>query len=262
MKPTRDRVIVALAMRRSGHHAVMNQLCYQLDRVLHLNNCKKTWISGIVPIKGRFRLYENQRVIDTGPQPYKKYRTMIATMEFSPNLMYSLEDADVGVDYSKAVEPHRSRTTICVVRDPFNWLASSLQQGADMAANIERRISLWKKQVSQCLRPDTYPYGHFVDVNYNRWVLDRAYREDLSRRLGLNFSDHGLDEVLEFGPGSSFDGTQLDGKGSRMNVMKRFKRFEHDPRYRSLVNDQELISLSECYFAFNPMVTGFSVQTR
>ena len=252
MKTVRDRVIVSLAMRRSGHHAVLNQVCYQLGRVLHLNNCAKTWMSGIVPIKGRFRLYDGERVIDSGPQSLKQYRSTVGALEFVPNLMYSLEDADVAVNYAKAAEPHRCCTTICVIRDPFNWLASSLQQGGDMTMNMDRRIRLWKKQVLQCLEPESYPYGALVDVNYNKWVLDSGYRENLSRRLGLDFSDIGLDEVLKFGPGSSFDGTALDSRGSQMNVLERYKRFEHDPQYRSLIRDPELISLSERYFAFNP----------
>ena len=238
-------------MRRSGHHAVINQLCHQLGRVLHLNNCKKTFF-GIVPINGRFRYYDDQHVIDSGVLPYGEYRRMVAPFKGSPNHLYSFEDADIAVDYCKAIDRGCCRTTICVVRDPFNWLASSMQHGNYMVANLKQRIMLWKKQVAQCLMPDCYPYGHLVDVNYNRWVIDRTYREGLSAKLGLTFSDLGLDDVPDFGLGSSFDGTSCDGRGSKMDVLGRYKQFQHDARYRLLVDDRELISLSERYFGFVP----------
>ena len=241
-----------LAMRRSGHHVVVHQVCHHLGRVLHLNNCKTTLFSGIVPIKGRFRLYDHRGIVDSGVLPRRRFRRMLATTDFSPNVLYSFEDADVGFDHSAAVEPHLDLTTICVVRDPFNWLASSLQHGSYMARDLDRRIERWKKQVVQCLRPESYPFGRFVDVNYNRWVSDRTYREDLSRRLGLPFSDLGIEEVLEFGPGSSFEGTSFDGRGSKMAVLERYKRFEDDARYRLLVDDRELVALSEAYFGFTP----------
>ena len=246
---TRDRVIVALAMRRSGHHAVLNQLCYQLKNVLHLNNCVVTENGRSAPKRGRFRLYNDGLVMDTGKLPGKE-RYRFTKAKFSRNLLYSFENADISIDYSKLVERHHAYTTICVVRDPFNWLASLLAWRT--AARIERRIRLWKKQVKQCLHPETYPHGHFVDVNYNRWVLDRAYRERVSDRLGLDYSELGLNEVLKFGVASSFDGTSFHGRGSEMKVLERYKCFEHDEQYRSFFKDRKLITLSERYFEFNP----------
>lgn len=89
-------------------------------------------------------------------------------------------------------------------------------------------------------------------MNHNRRVSARACREVPSRRLGLRFSDLGLEEVLEFGPGSRFEGTSFDGRGSKMAVLERYKRFEDEARYRSLVDDRELVSLSEESFGFTP----------
>ncbi len=253
---TRERIIVVLAMRRSGHHAVVNQLCYQIGNVLHLNNCTINRNGTIVPIMGGVRLYDERGVMNTGAQSYEQYFKLMAEIKFMPNMVYSFEDAAISINFPKWVEPHRSYTTVCVVRDPFNWLASSLQHGGRMTDNTALRIKLWKKQVLQCLSPDTYPYGHFVDINYNRWVLDRTYRQQVSDRLGLDYSEEGLNEVLKFGPGSSFDGTQFDGKASEMKVLERWKFYEHDEQYRSYFEDRELIDLSARYFEFNPWHNG------
>lgn len=72
----RERVLVVLAMRRSGHHAVVNQMCHQLARVLHLNNCKKTFYFGVLPIKGRCRLYDHHHIVDSGVLSCRQFRRM------------------------------------------------------------------------------------------------------------------------------------------------------------------------------------------
>ena len=252
----KEQVLIVLAMRRSGHHAVINQLCYQLGHVVHLNNCiVRGFLRRAYPRSGRFRHYRDGKVYDSGVQSFWQYRRTIAQCSSVPNLVYSFEDVVPSVDYRPFVDPHKSLVTLCVVRDPFNWLASSLQRGQQMTRALKHRIDLWKQQVEQCLTPDRYPFGVFVGVNYNAWVNSQTYRGKLSERLGLAYSEVGRDEVIDFGVGSSFDGKRFDGQASAMPVLERWKAFADDSRYRALVQDTQLVEFSERYFDFNPFAT-------
>lgn len=250
----RQRVLVAVAMRRSGHHAVLNQLCQQFGGVLHLNNCV---IRGrprrLHPKTGRFLLYRDWGVRDTRQQGHIRYRLNARLQPWTSSLLYSLEDPDPLLDYRPFVEKHERFTLLCIARDPFNWLASSLKQGGRMVEDLPRRISLWKRHIRLCLDPGQYTDADFVDINYNRWVAERDYREAVSTRLGLTYSETGREEVREFGLGSSFDGTQLDGKASEMRVLERWRGFEDDERFQRLAQAPEIAELSEAYFGFNPL---------
>lgn len=135
MRPRRrEQVWVVLAMRRSGHHAVLNQLCYQLGQVVHLNNCVMGSISRRAwPRSGRIRHYEAGEAHDSGTQSRRRCREALANLRPVPNLVYSFEDADPEIDYRRFVEPHESYRVLCITRDPYNWLASSPKYGRHLA---------------------------------------------------------------------------------------------------------------------------------
>jgi len=98
--------------------------------------------------------------------------------------------------------------------------------------------------------------AHPSALTHQPTSLISAEPRQVSDRLGLHYSDQGLNEVLKFGPGSSFDGAQFDGRGPEMKVLERFTSLEHDVLYRSLFEDRELTTLSERYFGFNPWVAS------
>lgn len=246
-------------MRRSGHHAVLNQLCYQLDDVVHLNNCVLAGLTRRArPRAGRLRHYRRGAVHDTGPQSVRACEADLARLVDVPNLVYSFEDADSSIDYRRSVAPHRSYTVLCVARDPFNWLASSLRSRHRAGRFLARRVDRWKEHVEQCSRPETYPFGDFVDVNYNRWVAEPSYRVALSHRLGLVYSDRGREEVVAFGPGSTFGGTRFDGRASEMAVLARWRKLVDDPRYRRTLGDVKVRDLARSYFRFEPFAAEAS----
>lgn len=247
-----DRVYIVLAMQRSGHHAVVNQLCYQIGRVLHLNHCALAPLWGIYPSNGRYRTYDDGRVFDSGPNSVRAFRKQIRSVRRRyDNVLYSFENPRCGPDYVRQAPTHRQAVTICTVRDPFNWIASTLKFGEGVASRLPQRIPLWKAQVEQCLRPETYPGGRFVDINYDRWVTDAAYAPAICERLGLPYTEAGRDEVNW---GSSFDGRRFHGNGSAMAVMDRWRAYEQDSQYRGFFErDPDLARLSEQYFQFNPL---------
>jgi hypothetical protein len=123
-----------------------------------------------------------------------------------------------------------------------------------MARQFRRRVALWKAQVEQCLHPDTYADGAFIGIDYGRWVSEAAYTQSVCERLGLRYVETGRDDVLDFGGGSSFDGTLFHGRASAMPVLDRWRVYHDDPYYRALFDrDPDLARLSEQYFQFNPL---------
>jgi hypothetical protein len=87
-----------------------------------------------------------------------------------------------------------------------------------------------------------------VTVLFNRWIADTAYRQDISGQLGFSFSDSGLRKVsAEYG-GSSFDGTQLDGRTDEMQLTQRWTHYIDDPLFQEIFGDAELLALSDALF--------------
>ena len=60
-----------------------------------------------------------------------------------------------------------------------------------------------------------------IKINYNRWFLDKSYRQQLSTQLELGFTDETLDVITSHAGGSSFDRTHFDQQALQMPVLDR-----------------------------------------
>lgn len=60
-----------------------------------------------------------------------------------------------------------------------------------------------------------------MGIYYNRWFTEPAYREQISTRLNLKFTDAGFGRLAKYGGGSSFDGQRIEGKVEDMPVLSR-----------------------------------------
>lgn len=197
-RPERQRVYVVFAMGRSGHHAVLTQICRGMNEVTHFNNCVVRRLRRrIEPRAGRFIQYHGENVTDSGIQPLREYRRAVAVAPPTANAVYSFEEIDISRNVFRYLEPHRRLLVVCINRDPFNWLASRYQKG--VIGNVDRAISCWKKMVRESLGRSRYVKYPIIDVNYNRWFQDLEYRQELNRRLGLSEVVTDVDEVCKFG---------------------------------------------------------------
>lgn len=134
---------------------------------------------------------------------------------------------------------------LIILRDPFNTLASRLQRRERMPARPF--VAMWKSYAREFLG-DTQRLPHRLAINYNRWCIDRGYRDSLARDLGLGKADLGLDEVPKVGGGSSFEGTSQHGRGGAMRTHERWRALADDPEYRDALRDEELADLSRRIF--------------
>ena len=240
-----------MGLRRTGNHAVLNWIMsQQAGEVFHLNN--------VAPGTNPYR-YKR----DNLRRYYPEYFKMAAVYDQQAKgaflqrdcLIHSYEDCGLKQVTQRRFERNRSlylgrsaqRLELLILRDPFNLFASRLKRG--YVSTRRRKTSmgdLWLEYAREFLGESQHLGKNRVCVNYNRWFQEVDYRRQLAERLGLAFSDAGLDEVTAFGGGSSFAGTQVNGRS--LDVLNRWQAFADNPTFRSLFENEEIWTYSERIF--------------
>ena len=87
-----------------------------------------------------------------------------------------------------------------------------------------------------------------IGINYNYFVLSCVYREELAANLNIPNGVKGLDEVPQYGRGSSFDGTDKQGRAREMTVFERWRSFEGDPQFDAVVNNPQIVAIDARLF--------------
>lgn len=121
---------------------------------------------------------------------------------------------------------------LIALRDAWNCFASFYKKYNTVDPHIVRG---WEYRAEEILGI-THHLSNFHFVNYNMWFSSVNYRKELCKEHGLHFTDHGLNDVPNFGDGSSFDQRKLHNQGSKMNVLSRFREFKEDSRFMTKVN--------------------------
>ena len=265
-------------MKRSGQHGVVNWLAQQNSHnVLHLNNCIQGWgQKKFLPMKKHMVVSYQFNGIEHDIKNFfcdhkidlEKSRQLAQEFDktdFSSteHYIYNIEDLSLA-EFKK----HQMWTfdgmqengkTILILRDPFNFISSCLERyknppdsgATDVAINLPKRLQMWKEQARQVLNPDiNFPEIYFL--NFNKWFADKEYRKQICVDLGLTFTDRGVNDVMNFGSGNSFDREKFHGSAQQMSVLNRWKAWVNTKPFNALIDD-ELIELSEKLFGFNPL---------
>ena len=240
-----QRRILIVALARSGYHAIAHWIFSQLDGgCFYLNNCN-------LELQGR----------GCDRYPPERHRA------------WSFENFDLR-GFAE-VDRTRFDDIILVLRDPYNWIASSLRKGKHCAVLDEAiaigtrkdyrgrpmthsrwtlssmsRVDMFRQYCETAVSSD-HPFTAIA--NYNRWVVDREYRRDLAQTLGLRFTDKGRSDVPRQGNGSSFDHRRFHGSAEGMQVLDRWREYAEDARFRELLTP-DLREWSRRLFGFTPDV--------
>ena len=102
IRPKVEKVFVSAAMRRSGQHAIHNWICRQLGDVTYLSCCavRRRWLRWrIDPIRGRFLVYRDGHVTDSGVQSAWHYRRSIARPPATRHVFSSFESKDLSIPF-------------------------------------------------------------------------------------------------------------------------------------------------------------------
>ncbi|MDY7012685.1 MAG: hypothetical protein SVX43_03635 [Cyanobacteriota bacterium] len=258
-----QKEIRVIGIKRSGNHAIINWIAkQQTGEVKHLNN--------LLPGRNPYRFL------------YKHYPTEYFRQEACGNfsqkdcLIYSYENCKLPKVVTRGVEwkhdlylgKSKERYDVLILRDPFNMIASAFHNHAKQIKKHNKIVhsyfkekgtmedldivELWLSYAREYLGETQYLNQKKVPVNYNAWVLDANYRKDIAEQLKLEFSDRGLEDVREQGGGSSFEGRNLHGQATKMDVLNRWKIVADDPDYRRLLDNPALFEYSERIFGRIP----------
>lgn len=233
--------IQVFAGMRSGHHAVIHWLLCQIPGVTAFRNNAlgaEHWL---------FRGVDGERL-----------RAEDVPIDSASGYLFNLEDLTLrevaqtlcsrreSLSWGRADRRHR----LLVLRDLDNFMASRVQAEGGRIPGFPATdwTGLWLShaRVFAGLLPSPIP--DLVCVSYNAWAADRDYRRRLAARLGLVFSDAGRRHVPGIGAGSSFDGTDFDGRGDQMQVFDRWRSLREHPHWQFRVDDAEARDLSTALF--------------
>jgi len=247
---------VTFSLKRSGQHAVINWLCSQIQDVAHFNHCnfeRRHLYNWIPPINNRVIQYNGIDKTDSGIQSYSKMLKLLNEMSHYKNLLYSFEDIDLDNKILKKYILKNKPVVIIILRDPYNWLASTIKRKDCSHQQLLVKKNILIKYLAQATRLADHLGSPTITINYNKWVTDIDYRKEICTTLDLSFSisaDSSILEVPDFGGGSSFEGT-TPIKEKHDNVFNRWQEYVSDPVYRELLNDPRLTELSKSYFGAN-----------
>ncbi|NET62178.1 MAG: hypothetical protein F6K47_40545 [Symploca sp. SIO2E6] len=250
-----QKEIRIIGLRRTGNHAIMKWVQKQQPGVV--------WCLNNLPVKEnpyRHR-YEYPERLD--PQWQLERIRNEARGNFSKKdcLIYSYEDYQLTEVIDKSFANKQTlymgksfaKYDLLILRDPFNLVASRIKSDKMPVKNEGKTvIDLWIEYAKEFLNETQYLTNQKICLNYNRWFGDVDYRQQLAGQLKLDFSDAGIDDVSNYGGGSSFDRRELQGQAKKMDVLNRWKYFSDDPSYRKLLDNEELRDYSERIFGHIP----------
>ena len=113
--------------------------------------------------------------------------------------------------------------------------------------DIRRFAAIWKSY-AEAAAGRTRLFENLCWISYNRWCSDIEYRREISESLRLNSHDLDPENIPIWGGGSSFDKFKFDGRPHEMKVHERWKHFEEDELFRSVVRDHRMHELSRELF--------------
>lgn len=253
-----------IALRRSGHHAVINWIMHQLEG----NGC---FLNDCMPDENPFASCQRRNSITGGFDLNSETTPPPSPKDY---IIYNFEDRNLtAVPGQRLLARHdlwigssRRSHTILVLRDVYNLFASKLRWAfgnrwpPDETAIEETGLwwrryarglaALWKQYALEFLGVTNH-LERKIPVNYNHWCQSEDYRRQLSADLDLRFHDRGFSKIARWGPvtwGHSFDGLEYDGRAQEMKLTERWKYFYQENYFTEIFANRELVELSDRIF--------------
>lgn len=238
------KLIIHIGCRRCGNHAISGWLLNQLPEAKeHIRLKHVPWEFNDF---GNI-LYLNVFTFDGG---ISAYNIDVSNRELDVILASVEHDSFYNKRLPIDIIPEQV-IYIFSLRDVFNFLASAIKVYV-IDRNITDKLNSSKKIWAQRAREidgrtSFVPEKYFI--SYNNWVIDEDYRKKICDDLGLCFTDRGKNDVVSFCPGSSFEGTQYNGRGYTDETLERYKLVDPTLILRNLTD--EMLELNNRIFGNN-----------
>lgn len=210
------QLYTVFATKRSGHHGIISWITAQHGNITFLNNVTVS-------------------ADQTAFVPHRSDRNMVIGKGKDQLVNFEINNGDDcwGIQTSPWVDCVPMRTAsrvypILVIRRFRNWLASLVVHAS--AIPTASHVAVYTQHLD-AIRKQTLPLPGFVVIRYDDWFSNRNYRRAIAAKLNIPFTDAGLNTVLRYGGGSTFDGKNYDGDAQHMNVLNRWKQVRDDPRF-------------------------------
>lgn len=207
-------LFLVLAHKRSGHHAIIDWILSQYQGTrLHYNFANKRTGGNLV----------DQCDSCWSSCPNLRSRTTVRALSINLEnyAVLSQRDLERLLEECRHTFPRARRLfLVLVVRDAYNNFASCLLRRKD-----SWRASIWENHARLFLGdlPICSTGFQRVRISFNHWFLSQSGKESIASQLGVDEFVSRQERVPHFGGGSSFDGLMLDGRGSEMKVMERWR---------------------------------------
>lgn len=242
-----------VGMSRSGNHAIIHWILRQLSGRWCFLNCAEP---GTNPFETA-RPMDNGAVHLSSDPGFDPQRAAAGERRPNDHLLLSHEDVFLRPLFKPQAEREFAQflggwhhfIDILILRDPFNLFASRRRSGLNTVSRATE-FRIWKQHARAFLGKSKGVPRSLVAISYNRWASDAAYREALAARLGLDFTDEGIDQIVQCLGGSSFDGLAFDGQATRMPVLDRWRHYAADADFRTMF-DAETRALAEEAFGLH-----------
>jgi len=263
-------------MKRSGNHAIINWIATLFDEpVYFFNNCgygcdpyrtgrtrgtrKKTDIKDIFILLPRMKNFSEDEI-----EPYRSVVKKCIIYSYENILLSRLLEEPPTLNRSETIGESKHRFEVLILRDVYNWAASSfvhcgrsddnyfVPTGFDCKSWKRREVLFekWKTHAHEFLGDTKYlafEEANIVCISYNDWLRKR-YREKTASKFGLQNNERSIDIVAGVGNrGSKFDNFIYDGRASRMKVLERWKYFKDNPYFWGLFDDESIELSNEIF---------------
>jgi len=219
-------------------------------------------------------------------KPFRECHKNCLMMSYEDNNISKLRTRELIENRDEILGKSRKIFDVLIIRDFFNWKASKLyikpehkkcvlnffhkmdkvptdKRWLEDAKCIgfhgryryfDRRIKYWKYFAREHLGETNFLKKNRISINYNRFVIDREYREEIAAHFGKENREWTLNELgTMFSNGSSFEKNELMHEAHKAKVFERWKVLKDNVIYREIVNsDKEAIELSEEIFGHIP----------
>lgn len=230
------KIYFLIGIKRSGNHAILNWFYKIIPNYVHLNNMS-------LPL---FTVNNYRTNITTKALQYNYCDRRWVPFSENHNLLISFEDQDLK-KIGKMIEQFCKELNLepvimLLLRSPQNNLASAYQVYNKNVNVLAKYVTQWQLYATEYLENTIFP--HKINIFYDKWFTDEAYRKELCTQLGFKFNDSNFNHIYKHGT-SSFDKMKFMNNASQMDVLHRNKVFDNDERFVKLANNKKLVAIWE-----------------
>ena len=192
-----------LGVQRTGQHAIASWLIGHFNNVCFRNGVSKKLDSCLIPPFWYFDLDKNgfKRKISQDALIAPNQDAIIIGSEYTTRpfkMPDNIEQEKLEMAQKQGKDEFAKTTfNVIVIRSPWNHLASVLSwKSRWYLKKKERFIKCWKMVAKEYAgKTDNIPCPK-VFVKYDEWFANKSYRQDISKKLGIPFSDRGVNNVM------------------------------------------------------------------